>query len=214
VLTEGRFITLEGGEGAGKSTQAARLTQALARQGLDVVLTREPGGSPNAERIRALLLAPSEVPWPALSEALLHFAARAEHLTFTIEPAVRRGAWVVCDRFTDSTRAYQGYGQGLSLAVIDRLDAVVCQGRKPDLTIILDLPVEEGLARARHRDGATASRYEALGLEFHRHLRDGFHAIAAREPDRCVLIDGQGEPGAVHAAIMNALERRLGLPNG
>lgn len=210
----GRFITLEGGEGAGKSTHATLVRDALARRGHEVLLTREPGGAPNAERVRALLLAPSEVPWNPLSEALLHFAARREHLLFAIRPALERGAWVVCDRFTDSTRVYQGYGQGLALDTIERLDASVCEGLRPDLTIVLDLSAEAGLARAKARDEGRGSRYERMDLAFHRRLRDGFREIARREPKRCVLIDAEAAVETVHAAILSAIDERLGSGHG
>lgn len=213
-MTRGRFITLEGGEGAGKSTHATLLRDALARRGIEVVLTREPGGAPNAERIRALLLAAGDGPWAPLTEALLHFAARREHLAFTILPSLERGAWVVCDRFTDSTRAYQGYGLGLSLEVIERLDAIVCEGRRPDLTVVLDLPPETGLARAKERDGGEGSRYERMDLAFHRRLRDGFREIARGAPERCVLIDAEAGIERVHEAIMSAIRQRLGLGDG
>lgn len=203
----GRLITLEGGEGAGKTTQAERLVTALQQRGLAVVRTREPGGAPGAERLRTLLLS-GEIDWSPRAETLLHFAARAEHLARTIEPALARGAWVVCDRFYDSTMAYQGYGQGAErdfIAAQIRLLAVV-----PDLTLVLDVPEAEASVRLRRRGGA-ADRYEVLDGGFHARVRAGFRAIAAAEPGRCALVDAAGDVAAVHHAVMTLVTTRLGL---
>ena len=207
-MARGRFITLEGGEGAGKSVQRDRLVDALGATGLDVVATREPGGSPNAEAVRELLLAHGS-DWQPLSEALLHAAARSEHLSQTVRPALDSGRWVVSDRFSDSTRAYQGWGQGVPLETLDRLDGMVVGGDRPDLTLMLDIAPETGLARARDR-GQGADRYEAMDLAFHRRLRDGYRAIAERDPDRCVLIDASGDLATVAAAVRAAVRERLG----
>lgn len=210
----GRFITLEGGEGAGKSTQQRRLATWLRSRGHEVVETREPGGSPGAEDIRRLLVTGTAGRWDAMTEALLHFAARRDHLRQTIEPALARGAWVVSDRFADSTMAYQGYGHGLGRAPIETLYALTVGPLKPDLTLVLDLPVAEGLARAEQRNGSTGEgedRYERMDIAFHERLRDGFHDIVAREPQRCVLIDALGDEATVAARIAAAVGERLGV---
>jgi dTMP kinase len=210
VSARGRFITLEGGEGAGKSTQQRRLAAWLRQSGLDVVETREPGGSPGAEQIRQLLVTGDSGRWDAMTEALLHFAARRDHLRKTVAPALARGAWVVCDRFADSTMAYQGYGHELGRAPVGALYDLVVGATGPDLTLVLDLPVAEGLARARARAGAE-DRYENMDLAFHERLRQGFHDIAAREPGRCVLIDASGDEESVAARIRAAVAERLGV---
>lgn len=202
----GRFITLEGGEGAGKSTQARRLAEALAAAGLPVLRTREPGGTPGAERIRDLLL--GHGPWEPVAEAMLHFAARREHLTRTILPFIAAGGWVVCDRFADSTLAYQG-AQGLPREVWARLAEIALEGAAPDLTLVLDLPAASGMARAAARSGA--DRYERMGEAFHRRVRESFLAIAAAEPGRCVVIDAGAGMDAVTAAIRRAVDERLGV---
>jgi len=208
MAARGRFITLEGGEGAGKSTQVRLLADALAARGLEVVTTREPGGSPGAEAIRALLVRGDADRWDGLTEALLHYAARRDHLARTIRPALERGAWVVCDRFNDSTLAYQGYGHGTDLGRLDALYAMVAEGLAPDLTLVLDLPVAVGLARAGHR-GGEEDRYERMGDGFHERLRQGFLTIAAAEPERCAVIDAAAAPPAVHAAILAEVTARL-----
>ncbi len=211
----GRFITLEGGEGAGKSTQLRRLAGWLRESGLEVVETREPGGSPGAEEIRALLVTGATGRWDAVTETLLHFAARRDHLTKTVRPALERGAWVVSDRFADSTMAYQGYGQGLGRETVAALYDLVVGDFRPDLTLVLDLPVAEGLARANARNGAAAgdeNRYEQMDLGFHERLRQGFHDIVAREPERCLLIDAAGDEDAVAARVQAAVRERLGVP--
>ncbi len=208
----GKFITLEGGEGTGKSTQAHLLQSTLQQKGLTVVLTREPGGAPGAELIRKLLVEGDADRWDAMSEALLLFAARRAHLRETIVPALNRGAWVVCDRFTDSTFAYQGDAGGLGRATIERLAAIALDADSPtpDVTLILDIPVGTGLARALARGGAE-NRFESLGTDFHQRLRDSFLQIAKRDPTRCVLIDAAPAPEAVAAAIIAALTTRLGV---
>lgn len=214
VGTRGRFITLEGGEGAGKSTQQRRLAAWLRESGLEVTETREPGGSPGAEEIRALLVTGGTGRWDALTEALLHFAARRDHLLKTVEPALQSGAWVVCDRFADSTMAYQGYGHGLGRQPVAALYELVVGSFRPDLTLVLDLPVAEGLARAKVRNGAGAQgedRYEQMDIAFHERLREGFHDIVASEPDRCVLIDAAGEAADVAARIQAVVRERLGV---
>jgi dTMP kinase len=207
-VSPGRFITLEGGEGAGKSTQARLLADALAEVGVSVLRTREPGGAPGAEVLRELLLGGS-VEWSAPAETLLHFAARAEHIETTIRPALASGAWVVCDRFYDSTMAYQGYGQGADRDMIATLTHML--GVVPDVTLVLD--VSDGVAVDRQlKRGADADRYERLDALFHARVRQGFRDIAAAAPERCVLLPGDGSEAEVHAAIMTALRARLSLP--
>jgi dTMP kinase len=206
-LSVGRFITLEGGEGAGKSTQARRLAAHLCGLGLPVLLTREPGGSPGAERIREILLGGTG--FDAVAEAMLMFAARREHLVATIRPALAAGMWVVCDRFADSTRAYQCHGQGVPGETFGALAALALEGMRPDLTLVLDLPVETGTARAAAR-GAAADRYERLDAGFHGRVRAGFLAIAAAEPARCAVIDAAADQETVGAAISAAVAARLG----
>lgn len=210
MSARGRFITLEGGEGAGKSTQQRRLAAWLRDGGRDVVETREPGGSPGAEQIRQLLVTGDAGRWDAMTEALLHFAARRDHLVKTVEPALARGTWVVCDRFADSTMAYQGYGHELGREPVSALYDLVVGETGPDLTLVLDLPVAEGLARAKARAGAE-DRYENMDLAFHERLRQGFHDIVAREPGRCVLIDASGDEESVAARIRAAVAERLGV---
>ena len=207
-MAQGRFITLEGGEGAGKSTHVRRLAAALRGTGLVVVETREPGGSEGAEEIRELLVHGEVGRWDAATEALLHFAARRDHLRRVIRPALDSGVWVVSDRFADSTMAYQGYGHGLGRAPIETLYRLAVGDLRPDLTIVLDLPVAAGLKRAAaRRDGAT--RYERMDHAFHERLRQGFLEIAGREPGRCALVDATPEVEAVHAAIKAAVAERL-----
>lgn len=207
-MTRGRFITLEGGEGAGKSTQLGRLAEALAARGVDVVTTREPGGSPGAEEIRRLLVAGDPGRWGAMTEALLHTAARRDHLERTVWPALDAGQWVLCDRFFDSTMAYQGYGLGLGREPIEALQRLALGDFAPDLSIILDVPVGEGLSRAAARRGAE-DRYERMDQTFHERLRQGFLDIAARDPRRCAVVDGTTPVDAVHSAILAEVERRL-----
>lgn len=208
----GRFITLEGGEGGGKSTQARRLAAALQKYGHEVVLTREPGGAPGAEQIRSLLVDGEVHRWDAVTETLLHFAARRDHLANTVLPALARGAWVISDRFADSTMAYQGYGHGVARGVIEDLYRICAGDLAPDLTLILDLPVDSGLARAAGRGGGE-DRYERMDTAFHERLRQGFLEIARREPARCAVIDAAQGEDEVHRQIMAAVEGRLALPS-
>jgi dTMP kinase len=202
------LITLEGGEAAGKSTQARLLADALVDLGLRVLRTREPGGAPGAEVLRGLLLGGS-VDWSAPAETLLHFAARAEHVEKTIRPALAAGMWVVCDRFFDSTMAYQGYGQGADRAAIAALVGLL--GIVPDVTLVLDVSEAVAVARQIVR-GADADRYERLDALFHARVRQGFRDIAAAEPERCVLISADGSVAGVHDAIMRTLRTRLAVP--
>ncbi|MGH6887935.1 MAG: dTMP kinase [Rhizomicrobium sp.] len=209
AVTPAHFITFEGGEGAGKSTQAKRLAAALESRGIGVCLTREPGGAPGAEEIRELLVKGEPGRWDGLSETLLMFAARTDHLAQTIRPALAAGRWVVCDRFTDSTYAYQGAGRGLAAETIARLEKAATENFKPDITFILDVPVETGLSRAAARQ-AHDSRFEQFDGAFHARLREFFHALAAREPGRCVLIDSTAPPDDVAGKIRDAVSRRFG----
>jgi dTMP kinase len=206
----GHFITLEGGEGAGKSTQVKRLAAALAEKGIATLTTREPGGSPGAEEIRALLVNGAPGRWDALTETLLVYAARADHVKHTIGPALLAGKWVISDRFTDSTYAYQGAGRGLARETIRRIDSVVLDDFGPDFTLVLDLDVETGLARAGKR-GPAESRFENFDRDFHEKLRQGFLEIARRNPDRCVVIDAAQGENDVAAAIWAAVSNRFGL---
>lgn len=210
----GRFISLEGGEGAGKSTQAKRLAAKLAERGIETVLTREPGGTPGAEAIRNLLVSGDTGRWDGLTETLLHFAARREHVEKTVRPALARGAWVITDRFADSTMAYQGYAGGVGREAVDKLYMLVLGDFRPDLTLILDLPVELGLGRARSRmqgQAGAEDRYERMGEAFHQSLRNAFHDIAAREPQRCRIIDARGDVDQVAVALWQAVAARFNL---
>jgi dTMP kinase len=208
-VTRGRFITFEGGEGAGKSTQIRRLAARLSQAGGEVVITREPGGSPGAETIRDLLVNGATDRWSPATEALLMYAARRDHLERTIRPALARGATVLSDRFADSTRAYQGAGGELPAEAVAQLERFALEVSDwPDLTLILDLPVAEGLKRAGARGGGEA-RFEAKGLAFHERLRAGFLAIAEREPRRCVVVDASGDIDAVADAVWSAVAARL-----
>jgi dTMP kinase len=207
---QGRFITFEGGEGAGKSTQLARAAAWLKGRGVETVLTREPGGTPRAERLREMLLEHGAEPMPRACELLLMFAARATHLENLVLPAVRRGAWVLCDRFTDATYAYQGGGRGLPMAQIDALVQIVHADLQPDLTILLDLPVEAGLARARSRNGADGpDRFETEQCEFFERVRETYLELARREPARFRIVDANATVEEVSVAVCVGLERLL-----
>jgi dTMP kinase len=205
-VTRGRFIAFEGGEGAGKSTQARLLADALEARGIEVVLTREPGGTEGAEAIRHLLLDPAGPGWEPRAEALLFAAARSDHVARLIAPALKRGAWVLCDRFVDSTRAYQGGGGGLSDADILALHAIGSGGLLPDLTILLEAAPEEIATRLARRDGDDSDRIGGREAEFHARVGEAFHRIAEAEPSRFVRIDGSGTAGTTHRAILSAVE--------
>jgi dTMP kinase len=206
----GRFITFEGGEGTGKSTHAALLAQRLRQLGIGVVLTREPGGSPGAEIIRHVLLSGVAKPLGEHAEAILFAAARDDHIRNTIEPALARGRWVVCDRFMDSTRVYQGTLGAVDPKLIAGLERITVGELKPDLTFVLDVPAEMGLARASKRRGeGEADRFEQEGLAFHEKLRDAFRMLALTEPNRCVLIDAGEARQAVADRIWKVVNDRL-----
>jgi dTMP kinase len=216
-MARGRFISLEGGEGSGKSTQARRLAEALERAGRAVVVTREPGGTPRAEQIRAVLFDRELAPASPMTEALLFNAARRDHLDGLIRPALAEGKWIVCDRFMDSTRAYQGAAGGVAPEDIATLERLCLAGLVPDVTLILDLDPGVGLARARARQLGAApddrghDPFEGRDLAFHRRLRAAYLEIAAAEPQRCVVIDAGDAEENVHAAILAALAARLGV---
>ncbi len=199
-MARGFFITFEGGEGAGKSTQLTRLADRLEATGRDLVRTREPGGSPGAEAIRSLLVTGEADRWSPITETLLMYAARRDHIERVIAPALARGAVVLCDRFADSTRAYQGAGGGAPASLISALQAEVLGDLQPDLTLILDLPTASGLARAAGRGGGEA-RFESKGLAFHERLRAGFLVIAQADPERCRIVDAAADEAVVGATI-------------
>jgi len=207
----GLFITFEGGEGAGKSTQIRRLADRLRGLGHDVLVTREPGGSPGAEAVRHVLLSGAAEPFGPRMEALLFAAARSDHVEQVIRPAVERGAIVLCDRFLDSTRVYQGVTGGLDAAFVAALERIVVNGMMPDLTLILDLSPVEGLRRAGARRGADAAadRFEKETIAIHERRREAFLDIAMREPYRCVLVDASGGEDEVAARIDTAVDRLL-----
>lgn len=196
----GRFIAFEGGEGAGKSTQVKALVAKLRDLGLEVVQTREPGGSPGAELLRDLLVQGEAGRWSPLSELLMMYAARSDHLEKVIRPALERGAWVICDRFADSSRAYQGAGGGVAPAFIEQVDAAVVADTQPDLVLVMDMPVETGLHRAGAR-GDKENRFESKGLAFHERLRQGFLARAAKVPERYRVVDADQAIAPLSAAI-------------
>jgi len=212
-MARGKFITFEGGEGAGKSTQVRLLAERLRLVGHAALETREPGGSPFAEQVRALILDPATAPHGPLSEAFLFSAARADHLERTILPALAAGTCVVSDRFSDSTRVYQGAAGGLDAATIATLERLTVAGRGPDLTVILDLAPAIGLARAtaRRRAGHASDGYEARDLAFHERLRAGFLAIATAESHRCVVVDGALAEAAIADQVWRAVTARLAL---
>ena len=209
-MTRGRFITFEGGEGAGKSTQVQRLAARLKASGHEVVTTREPGGSPGAESIRDIVLRGDADRWSPVTETLLMYAARRDHIERVIRPALERGAWVICDRFADSTRAYQGAAGGVDPGFITALETYILEATRPDLTLVFDLPAETGLERAHARAGAEM-RFESKGIAFHERLRAGFQAIAAAEPDRCAVIDATASMDGVEAAVWATVEARLAV---
>jgi len=205
-----RFITLEGGEGAGKSTHAHRLSEALTSRGIANIVTREPGGSEGAESIRKLLVEGEPGRWGPVVETLLMFAARADHVSRVIQPVLESGTWVICDRFTDSTFAYQGAGRGMGPWVIRQIDQIATGGFRPDLTIILDVPVDDALQRIGSRHHAE-DRFERFDRGFHERLRAFFQELAQDEPQRCVLIDSRAEPDDVAEQILQTVAARCGL---
>lgn len=212
-MARGIFITLEGGEGSGKTTQIKRLAAFLKERGHDVVTTREPGGTPEAEKIRDLLVRRDGGDWTPLAECLLLFAARAQHVDTLIKPALAAGRIVISDRFADSSRAYQSYGHGMPLDTVERVNDVALGGFAPDLTFILDIPVTTGLDRAGKRLSAAESaedKYENLALDFHERLRAGFLDIAARQPERCVVVNADRTEEEIAADMQKTVLERLG----
>jgi len=211
----GKFITFEGGEGGGKSTQVKVLADALRAAGKTVITTREPGGAPAAEDIRDLLVSGAVERWTPMAEVLLNYAAREMHVAQTIRPALDRGDWVISDRFSDSTMAYQGYGGGVDPARIAAIHEATLGDFKPDLTLVLDLPTDEGLQRAGKRlteHRSAEDRYERMERDFHHRLREGFLEIAQADPARCRVIDATGDIDAVAAAVRAIVTETLGVP--
>ena len=206
-----RFITLEGGEGAGKSTQLKLLAAAFAAAGIPALTTREPGGSKGGEAIRGLVVSGAVDAWHPATESLLFMAARLDHLETHIHPALARGAWVLCDRFYDSTYIYQGVAKGVGEAWLEQLYALLFGNAAPALTLLLDLPPEVGLARADKRGNVAESRFEQMGLPYHTQLREGFLALAAKHPDRIHTLDATQDAASVHAAIITVINQRFGL---
>lgn len=216
----GKFITFEGGEGGGKTTQATLLAERLRKAGISVLQTREPGGTPRAEAIREVLLSGKAKRFGPLGEAVLFYAARESHLELAIRPALEKGSWVICDRFSDSTRAYQGAAGGVPISVIDVLDNAVVGATRPDLTVIFDLMPELGLKRAAERQRQSTGsapaegdldRFETMNLAFHRSLREEFLAIAKAEPERCVAVDASRNVQAVADEVWAIVRKRFSL---
>ena len=207
MASRGRFITLEGGEGVGKSTQTQALAEALRKRGLDLLVTREPGGSDGAEKIRDLLLAGAEDRWGARAEALLFAAARADHVHKTIAPAIESGRWVLCDRFIDSSLAYQGGAGGLGIETVRAVNALAVGDFMPDRTLVLML--DEGTERARKRDSGESDRIGGRSHEYHRKVEAAFRIIAAEEPERVQLVDASGSPGEVTDRLLDAIRDLL-----
>lgn len=204
-VTRGKFIAIEGGEGTGKSTQARLLADALAAQGVDVVLTREPGGTPGAEAIRALLLDPPGGGWNARAEALLFAAARSDHVERLIRPALADGKWVICDRFVDSSRAYQGGAGGLGDDLVRALHAAGSEGLRPDLTLLVEVPSETASKRLVARDAGGSDAIGGRNEAYHRKVAEAFRALAEAEPSGFARIDGDGPPQTVHQRVMAAI---------
>lgn len=205
------FITLEGGEGAGKSTQVKLLAAAFLQAGLATCVTREPGGSTGGEAIRGLVVSGAADKWHPVTESLLFMTARYDHLETKIKPALSRGEWVLCDRFYDSTYVYQGIAKGVGAAWLDQLYALLFGNQGPDFTLLLDLSPEVGLARTDKRGNVVESRFESMGLAYHEQLRAGFHALAGKYPQRITTIDAAQSAEQVHAAMIAAVNARFGL---
>jgi dTMP kinase len=210
MTKRGAFITFEGGEGTGKSTQVKRLAEKLKARSIACIVTREPGGSSGAEEIRQLLVKGEPGRWDVLTETLLLYAARADHTETTIKPALAKGQWVLCDRYSDSSYAYQGAGRGLDRETVRRIETIAIGDFKPDFTLILDMPPEVGLARAKGR-GNLETRFEEFDIKFHTRLRKAFLDIARRAPERCRVIDASGEVDKVAEAILDAVKVRFRL---
>lgn len=208
-MRAGKFITFEGGEGGGKSTQSKRLAEVLTSRGIPVTLTREPGGTEGAEAIRQLLVTGDVNRWDAVTETLLHLAARRDHVVKHIQPALQTGTWVICDRFTDSTMAYQGYGHDLGRPYIEMLTQLAIGSLAPDLTFILDINPEDGIGRTKTRAGVE-NRYEQMDTTYHHTLRQGFLAQAGHAPERCVIVNAAQSIENLHQYILEVVDARLG----
>ncbi len=206
-----KFITLEGGEGAGKSTQIRLLAQAFANAGVTTCVTREPGGSVGGEAIRGLVVSGAVDRWHPTTESLLFMTARYDHVETKIKPALARGEWVLCDRFYDSTYVYQGTAKGVGTAWLDQLYALLFGNLAPDLTLLLDLPPSIGLARTDKRGNVTESRFEGMGIAYHEQLRAGFHALAEAHPARIRTVDASAAEQDVHRAIIEVVNTRFNL---
>ncbi len=215
MTMRGKFITLEGGEGSGKSTQAKLLFDALNSAGISALHTREPGGTDGAEEIRSLLVRGETGRWDKLTETLLYFAARRDHVEKLIKPSLDRGEWVICDRFTDSTVAYQCYGEGVSIELVNGLQKIILNDFVPDMTLILDIESEKGIARTRGRAGEPTvnreDRYERMGGVFHRNVRRGFLEVAKTHKNRCLVVNAEKSIKELHAELITAVNRRFGL---
>lgn len=206
----GSFITFEGGEGSGKSTQISLLCDALKSAGIDCIKTREPGGTPGAEKIRDMLVSGHADAWDAQTETLLFYAARLDHVNKLIKPSLAAGKTVLCDRFADSTVVYQGIGKGLTEDYVLAMHRMALGNFAPDLTLILDIDPAVGLKRAHERRGGEG-RFESMDIDFHHKIRAGFLAVARREPERCIVLDAAQEKNALHTQIIEAINGRLGL---
>lgn len=206
----GKFIALEGGEGTGKSTQARLLAAALEKNGIQCIVTREPGGTDGAEAIRSLLLSPPGSGWGAKAEALLFAAARSDHVEKLIRPNIERGAWVICDRYLDSSRAYQGGAGGIGDEAIIKLHAIGSDGMLPDLTLLIDVPADQIAARLQQRDGDVSDAIGGRGVEYHSAVAQTFKTIASAEANRFATINGAGTPEEVHHAILTVVQQNLG----
>ena len=206
----GKFISFEGGEGGGKSTQSRLLADALEQQGFTCIRTREPGGTEGAEAIRELLVTGKTNRWDPMTELLLHFAARRDHVEKVVKPALKAGKWVICDRFMDSTFAYQGYGHGSGAGFVEMMHHLVIGNLMPDVTIILDIAPGEGIGRTHKRNG-NENRYEQMASQFHEHVRLGFLSAAAKYPERCALIDATQSIEAIQREIAGVVKERLGV---
>lgn len=207
-MGHGQFITLEGGEGAGKTTQAAYIKEFLQSRGQRVLLTREPGGSLGAELIRGLLVDRAAYSWDALTEYLLFTAARRDHILKTIKPALEEGTWVVCDRFYDSSIVYQGYAKHVSLEVLTAIYNFISEGITPNLTLILDIAPEMGLMRA-HKRSNYEDRFEQMSLQFHKQVRKGFLEIAKDHPERCIIVNAEEEESQIRDTIIKVIQSHL-----
>lgn len=206
----GTFITFEGGEGSGKSTQLSLLFEALQSAGIDCIKTREPGGTPGAEKIRDMLVSGKADRWDAVTETLLFYAARLDHVNKLIKPALASNKTVICDRFADSTIVYQGIGKNLTEEYVRTLHQLVLGNFAPDLTLILDIDPAVGLKRAAERKGGEG-RFESMDIDFHHRIRTGFLSIAKREPERCIVLDAAQDKNVLHKQIVSAINQRLGL---